>query len=102
MKNLVRYHIQLKSHRTTVSLDKIMSDMIAIKLGETPGTKQAHRAVRQQLEQCVLTSSNKESASYILYKIRKEAILFITDNSLSEKYLNHWEQQHKKELSEFL
>lgn len=101
MKNLVRYHIQLASHRTTVSLDKIISDMIAIKLGETPGTKQAHRTVRQHLEQCVSESSDKESASYILYKIRKEAILFITDNSLSEKYLDRWEQQHKKELSEF-
>jgi hypothetical protein len=72
--------------------------MIAIKLGEIPGTKQAHSAVRQQLEQCVSVGSNKESASYILYKIRKEAILLIADTILSEKYLDHWEQQHKSEL----
>ena len=98
MKNLVRYHSQLKSHRTTVSLDKIITDMIAIKLGETPGTKQAHSAVRHQLEQCVSVRSDKESAGYILYKIRKEAILLIADTGLSEKYLDHWEQQHKSEL----
>lgn len=95
MRKSIRYHIQLDSHRTTVSLDKIISDMIAIKLGETPDTKQAYRAVRQQLEQFISSDSDKGSASYMLYKIRKEAILFITDTMLSEKYFDNWERQHK-------
>lgn len=55
MKNSACYHIQLKSHRTTVSLDKIISDLMAVKLEKTPGTKEAHRAVRQQLEQFIST-----------------------------------------------
>ena len=99
MKNSTCYHIQLKSHRTTVSLDKIISDLIAIKLEKIPGTKEAHRAVRQQLEELISTDIDKESANYILYKIRKEAILFITDKMLSEKYFNNWEQQCKNVLS---
>lgn len=98
MRNSASYHIQLKSHRTTVSLDKIISDLMAIKLGETPGTKQAHRAVRQQLEQFVSADTDSGSTSYILYKIRKEAILFIADEIISNKYLDNWEQQHKSAL----
>lgn len=97
MRNSASYHIQLKSHRTTVSLDKIISDLMAIKLGEIPGTKQAHRAVRQQLEQFVSADSGS-TTSYILYKIRKEAILFIADEIISNKYLDNWEQQHKSAL----
>lgn len=97
MKNLIRYHIQLKNHRTTVSLDKIISDLMAIKLGETPGTKQAHSAVRQQLERSVSDNDNTGLVSYALYKIRKEAILFIADTVLSEKYLDNWDQYQKNE-----
>lgn len=95
MRKSTRYHIQLKTHRTTVSLDKIVSDILAIKLGETPGTKQAHRAVRQQLEKFVSSDLEKEPNFYILYKIRKEAILFITDKMLSDKYFDSWEQCNK-------
>ena len=99
MKNSTCYHIQPKSHRTTVSLDKIISDLMAVKLEKTPGTKEAHRAVRQQLEQFVSTDITKEPSSYISYKIRREAILFITDKILSEKYFDNWEQQSMDVLS---
>ena len=44
--NIIRYHIQLNSHRTSVSIDTIISDLMAIKLNKTPGTKEAHSAVR--------------------------------------------------------
>jgi hypothetical protein len=70
--------------------------MMAIKLGQIPGIKQAHSAVRQQLEHCVSESSDQEPSSYVLYKIRKEAILFIADTNLSDQYLDNWEQYQKK------
>ena len=41
----------------------------------------------------------KEPSGYILYKIRREAILFITDKILSEKYFDNWEQQPTDVLS---
>jgi hypothetical protein len=90
-KSTTRYHIQLNNHRTTVSLDKMISDLIAIKLGKIPGTKQAHSSVRQQLEQFISEDEynrGKDMAHYVLYKIRK-------DDILSEQYLDHWDQQNK-------
>jgi hypothetical protein len=53
--------------------------------------------VRQQLERCVSESSDQEPGSYVLYKIRKEAILFISDTQLSNQYLDNWEQHQKSE-----
>ena len=46
---MVRYHIQLNRHRTTVMLDQIIAELLAIKLNTKPGTKEAHLAVRKQL-----------------------------------------------------
>ncbi|MEO9206561.1 MAG: hypothetical protein ABI296_12760 [Gammaproteobacteria bacterium] len=46
----VRYHIKVSDKRTTISLDKIISDLIAIKLGVDPSSEEAHSAVREQLE----------------------------------------------------
>ena len=46
-----RFHIQFARHRTTVSVDKILSAMLAIKLGQEPETPAAHRAVREWLQE---------------------------------------------------
>lgn len=93
-KIIKRYHIQLKDKRTTVSMDNIISELMAIKLGKTPGTKEAHSAVRQQLERFISAGCSKDDlASYILQHIRKQAILFISDTMLSEKLLDYWGQK---------
>ncbi len=45
-----RYHIQFADHRTTVSVDKMLSAMLAIKLGHEPETPEGNRAVREWLQ----------------------------------------------------
>ncbi|WNV05233.1 hypothetical protein RP726_02200 [Candidatus Methylospira mobilis] len=46
----IRYHIKLTrsgaTTRTTISLDKIVSDLLSVALGRLPGSKEAHNAVR--------------------------------------------------------
>ena len=37
---MMRYHIQLNKHRTTVLLDQIIAELLAIKLDTKPGTKE--------------------------------------------------------------
>ena len=50
----IRYHIEFKrgdkTIRTTISLDKVISDLLALALNEKPGTRYAHSAVRQWLD----------------------------------------------------
>ena len=45
-----RFHIQFDSHRTTVSVDKFLSALLAIKLGHDPETPEGNRAVREWLQ----------------------------------------------------
>lgn len=45
-----RYHLTLGRRRTTVSLDNHLSLLLSLKLGHTPQTPQAQRAVRHWLQ----------------------------------------------------
>lgn len=45
------YHVTLRKRRTTVSLDNILSVNVALRLGELPGTPDAHSAVRAYLQE---------------------------------------------------
>ena len=44
------YHITLGDHRTTVSIDDTLSELLALKLGHDPDAPEAHGAVRQWLQ----------------------------------------------------
>ena len=84
---IIRYHIELMSRRTTVSVDKIVSDLMAIKLGFSPDTPEARRAVRNRLGE--LVRERKRGSVHQLSKfISEEAILDLADNMLSKKYLD--------------
>ena len=45
-----RFHIQFANHRTTVTVDTMLSAMLAIKLGFEPETPDGNRAVREWLQ----------------------------------------------------
>lgn len=90
--SIVRYHINLNKGRTTVSLDKILSELIALKLNGQPGTKAAHRLVRKQLAAFVAHDLGRDGYRLSNY-IREKAVLFISDKILSEKYDAYlWEE----------
>ena len=44
------YHVTPGDHRTTVSIDNILSELLALKLGYDPDAPEAHAAVRQWLQ----------------------------------------------------
>lgn len=83
----VRYHIQLSKHRTTISVDKIVSDLLAIKLGFKPDTPEAYQAVRKRLDH--LITDRGRSGHGFSYYVTREAILDLVDNMLSEKYVDY-------------
>jgi hypothetical protein len=86
--NTVRYHIQLSKHRTTVSVDKIISDLMAIKLKTEPGTPEAHQVVREQLEEFIAHDRGRPGDQLSRY-ITNQAILYLLDKRLSDKYLDY-------------
>ena len=84
----IRYHIQLSKHRTTVSLDKIISDLMAIKLGFMPDTPEAHQAVSKRLNDLIVDRSR--SGYRLTHHITQEAILDLVDKMLSRKYIDYF------------
>jgi hypothetical protein len=85
----VRYHVQLDSHRTTVSLDKILSEFMAIKLSVKPGTAAAHAAVRQKIDEFIERDRGRSGYGLARY-VTEQAVLFIADTMLSEQYWRLW------------
>jgi hypothetical protein len=46
----MRYHITRGGRETTVSIDNILAEMLALKLGRRPDEEDAHQAVRLRLQ----------------------------------------------------
>lgn|SRR5262249_5724936 len=68
-----RYHVRLGKRRTTVSVDKIVSEYLALHLGKTPGTLEAHGAVRAWL-QAQLDRNNDPRRSRVSQWLLGEAL----------------------------
>jgi hypothetical protein len=90
-----RYHVRLNSHRTTVPMDNILSELLALKLGTKPGTKEAHVAVRKQIDEFVERDRGRPGYGLARY-ITEQSILFIADKILSDKYLEYCMQEYNK------
>lgn len=68
---------------------------MAIKLNEKPDTKAAHRAVRKQLEAFVAHDLDRGGHGLGRY-ITEQSVLFISDNILSKKYWEHWNETYEQ------
>lgn len=84
-----RYHLTLGQKRTTVSLDTMLSDLLAIRLGAFPQSPHAHGAVRAWLQQR-LDQANDPGRLRVSQWLRDQAVLFLLDNNLSNTYLDWW------------
>ena len=82
-----RYHVQHgEAVRTTVSLDNVLSSLLALKLGHEPGTKDAHAAVRQWLQDR-LDQAADPGRKKVSQWLAGEGALLIADKKISESYL---------------
>lgn len=84
-----RFHLTLGQKRTTVSLDTMLSDLLAIRLGSFPQSPQAHGAVRAWLQQR-LDQANDPGRIRVSQWLTDQAVLFLVDTNLSNTYLDWW------------
>lgn len=73
--------------RTSISIDKILCDLLSIKLGVTPGTMEGRKRialwVQEEIDRCPLPCINK--SNYISRKI----ITNLIGNKLRNSYLTY-------------
>jgi len=92
-----RYHIQFQNRRTTLTLDTILSELLAIMHGVAPHTEEAHGVVRQWL-QATLTEklgANTPSGNSISQYARRYATEAIASPDLMGKL---WEIQDQTDI----
>lgn len=80
-----RYHVNLGDKRTTVSLDEVLTELLALKLGHTPNTPEAHSGIRQWLQDR-LEDNNDPGRILVSQWLRREALLLVADKKLSKAY----------------
>ena len=84
------YHITLGKRRTTVSLDNIISQFIALKLEKVPETIEAYTAVREYL-QIKVDEAKDPGRSYVSQWLREQCLFDLLDKKISSKYWDWFE-----------
>ncbi len=84
-----RFHILFGKKRTTISVDSILSEMMAIKLGVEPESEKAHQLLRKWLQEKLPenlgTNKGRKNASQWA---RRHMIEEIADKKLSERWVD--------------
>ncbi len=80
-----RFHLRHGTRRTTVSLDTMVSNYLALSLGVAPETAKAHQAVRRWLQQR-LDEHNDPGRVAVSQWLQREVIETIVDKKLSTAY----------------
>lgn len=86
-----RYHVHLGSRRTTVSLDNHLSLLLGLKLGYTPHTPQAQRAIRHWL-QARLDEHGDSKRAHTSQWLGKEVMSTLISTEVTNLY-NQWMDQ---------
>ncbi|MBU0656187.1 MAG: hypothetical protein KJ914_13785 [Gammaproteobacteria bacterium] len=86
-----RYHIQRGNARTTVTLDSTLCELLALKMGKAPDTKDSHAAVRQWLQSVTDHSDEQERDNFSQW-LKQKAVLYIADTGLIIKH-QQWQEQ---------
>ncbi len=103
-----RYHIKLKagfilkkgyktitstSGLTSISLNKTLDELLAIKLKTTPRSKEARSAITKQLQE--FTKHYQDCGSHGLSRrLTDQVILYLIDNELLDKYHEFHKHDH--------
>src|SRR5512142_1821826 len=95
-----RYHVVLGKKDTTVTVDKITSDLLALKLGHEPRSEDARAAVHAYLQE-KLDEKNDPRWTSVSQWLRQEVLLDLLDKKLSAKYEKWfdekaWDHLHRK------
>ena len=82
-----RYHISYADKRTTITVDTMLSELLAIKLKQIPETAEAHAAVRGWLQETLIRNMGDYSAPGMAsHFARRYLIEFIADKRLIGKW----------------
>ncbi len=80
-----RFHVRLGDKRTTVSIDRTLVELMALKLGEQPYSEEAHQAIRLWLQDR-LDEANDPGRYKVSQWLQSEIIHALADKKVSNLY----------------
>ncbi|MGB0848869.1 MAG: hypothetical protein ACPGSM_19200 [Thiolinea sp.] len=82
-----RYHIRFRNRRTTITVDRVISELLAAKLGTSPKAPEAHSQVRAWFEKTLhdKLGENVPGGNRISQDARQYAIEALSDKTLMKK-----------------
>ena len=82
-----RYHIRFHQRRTTVTVDRVISELLAVKLGVLPDDPEAHSIVRVWLEETLQEKlgMNVPGGNWVSQYARMYAIEALAEPGLMEQ-----------------
>jgi hypothetical protein len=88
LKKITRYHVTFGTHKTTISVDSMLSALLSIRLQKEPGTTEAKRAVTNFLQQILpkKLGEDKGAARSASFWARRYIIEEIADPQLLEPW----------------
>ena len=81
----MRIHIKLGDRETTVNMESPLCDLVALKLGELPHTREGKTAVKKWAQK-LLDEANDPDRVRVSQWLQAQAIFLIADKMLSERY----------------
>jgi len=81
----VKYHVKLGSRRTTVNMDRMLSDLLALDIGLKPDAPDAHATVCKWL-QAELDEDNDPLHAHVSHWLRRQAIKRMISDDLAKAY----------------
>ena len=95
-----KYHICFGKRRTTVVVDNILSEMMAIKLGIDPASEEAYQVIREWLQKTIPEKlGNTQGRKNASQWTRRYLIEEIADKIISNSWLDWTLNYSKKERS---
>ncbi len=85
--NTLRFHVALGERRTTVSMDKVLSDFLALHFGKAPGSPEAHTAIRAWAQR-ELDGSNDPGRIAVSQWLAGQALVLLARPELVEAWMD--------------
>jgi hypothetical protein len=83
------FHLMIEGQRTTVSLDRLLAEFVAVSLGHAPNTRAAHTAVREWAAKSLSEWPAFDPALPISAQVRKLALRRIVAKDLADRAEQH-------------